>query len=150
MTGSILDRPEVRVELDSATGAWTVGLGDRSYRVREWTWGERRRLVDGHVRDGGFLREAFVTALVDRLVSLLPDEVEVPVLAAATLRVLGVDPRARPILLFAAEALVATSWGWGPAQLDPQPASRIDRHVAAMASTPAEPPGWNRIDVVDE
>lgn len=149
MATSVLERPEVRVESDPVTGVWTIRLGDRSYRVREWTWGERRRLVDSDVRDGTFLRGDFVNGLVKLLVSPAPEDEEVPVLAAAALRLLGVEPQARPVPLLAAEAAFASRWGWGPAQLDRQPASRMDRHLALMSADAVESSGWNRIEVVD-
>jgi hypothetical protein len=150
MTHSILARPEVRVAAGSATESWGVDVEDATFKVRGWTWRERRRLVDSFVHGDVFERDGFIQGLVELLVSPTPEDDEVPVLAAVTLRLLGVDPRARPPSLLASEALLAKRWGWGPAELDPQPAARIDRHLAAIPAMPLKTPGWNRIDVVDD
>src|SRR5690606_10513918 len=41
----------VDVTPDLGRGTWRVAIGDRAYTVREWTWGERRRLLAACVRD---------------------------------------------------------------------------------------------------
>jgi hypothetical protein len=154
MAGSVLDRPEVRVDPDLAQGTWTVGLPPAArpaYRVRGWTWGERRRLVDSCVVGSSFDRERFVGALVQLLVEPRPPAEDAPVLAATALRLLGIEPDARPPSLLRSEAVLAATWGWGPVQLDPQPADRIDRHLMelAVSATSGTTTGWNEIEVVD-
>lgn len=162
MATSVLDRPDVTAGLDAGTGRWHATVGAGRYTVREWTWGERWRLVDGCTRGGGFDRGAFVDHLLGLLVTPVPAGGDRALVAAVTLRLLGVEPGARPASLLAAEAALIRAWGVGPAELDAQPARRLDQHLAALTTSPATSPaaapvspgwdeaaGWNAIVVSD-
>lgn len=158
MVACVLDRPDVVVVLDPATGRWRVTVGAFAGTVREWSWGERWRLVDGCVRgapiSATFDRAAFVDGLVDLLVEPTPGYDDRPLVAAVTLRLLGVDPDDRPVPLLAAEAVLVEAWRLGPAELDGQPARRLDQHLAARprpepAVAQEVTAGWNTIVVTD-
>jgi len=158
---SVLEHPDVAVSPDVRGGTWTVDVPAGRYSVRRWTWGERRHLLDacGDVANGKFDRRRFARTLCNLVVepppAAAPDAV---VLAAVALRLLGADPDQPVLPLLDAEALFARSWRWGPAELDGQPADRLDRHgtrlaeeaqQAATAAPPRLDDGWTSI-VVDD
>lgn len=155
---TVLDH--VDAERDLATGTWRVRAGAAQHDVREWTWGERRRLVSACVRPGPagpeLDSEAFLDGLVELLVAPPPQPAQRDLLAAVTLRLCGVVPGASARSLLQAEARLAREWGWGPAELDHQPAPRIDEHLRAWSGSAAGPAGtadgsgWTGVIVVDD
>lgn len=152
---TVLDH--VDAERDLATGTWRVRVGATQHDVREWTWGERRRLVSACVRPGPvgpeLDAEAFLDGLVELLVAPPPQPSQRDLLAAVTLRLCGVVPDAPAGSLLEAEARLARGWGWGPAELDHQPAPRIDEHLGAWSgpsAATADRSGWTGVIVVDD
>jgi hypothetical protein len=169
---SVLDLPGVVVDADVATGGWQVALpaqaaagrpaggpaagpaaGSASqYRIREWTWGERRRLVAASMRaDGRLDRARFLRRLVELLADPVPEAGEDALLASVALRLLGVGSSSWVGSLPSAEAVLARTWGWGPAELDQQPAPWVDGHLRALGGQPtaaASQAGWTTIIVV--
>lgn len=151
---SILEQPDVEVTATPHDGGWVVEIPDGRFRIRPWTWGERRHLIDASIRaDGRFDAPAFVHGLVELVVRPAPADASRRVLAATALRLLGVAPGQRPMSLLDAEAAFAAAWGFGPLQLDPQPAPRLDQQIARFPPSPsvaqAPPAGWTSI-VVDD
>jgi hypothetical protein len=135
---SVVELAEVAVTADLRDGTWAVEIPSGRHRVREWTWGERRRLVDSAIRPGPVLdAEAFVEGLVALLVDPVPSAPDRDLLGAVTLRLLGVAPGQQPPSLLGAEAAFARAWGFGPAELDHQPAPRLDQQLALLP--PLEP-----------
>ena len=150
---SILDQPDVEVTAWLSDGSWDVGIPGGRFHIRPWTWGERRRLIDACVgADGRLDADAFAHGLSSLVARPEPTASNRPLLAAIALRLLGVSPGQEPISLLDAEASLASAWGFGPFELDPQPAPRLDQHVArlpATATPDGAPAGWTSI-VIDD
>ncbi len=145
---SVLDAVDVTPDLSS--GHWQVRFGGFEHTVRPWTWGERRRLLAASLRPGPRLdRDAFLEGLVGLLSDPPPEAAGRAVIAAVALRLCGVEPGQRVAPLLDAEAWLAQTWRWGPAELDHQPAPRIDEQLRDLAA-PAPTDGWNRIEVHDD
>ena len=121
------------------------------YRLRAWTFGERRRLLGAHLgADGELDVSALADAALARLCTPVPDapaDREVVGLAAlawsataggsAPAPVPGVDPDAQLVRL-------AAVTGWRPRDIDGALAADVDRWFAALpgaaAPTPAAAP----------
>jgi hypothetical protein len=120
-------------------------------RVREWTWGERRRLVEAALDGGRLDRERFVDGLVELVMEPVPPAELRSLFAHVALRLLGVRGGARPPSLVESERRLARELGWTPQMIDAQAAAAIDRLVGEVEPAEAEaPPGWTRIVVDDE
>lgn len=145
----------VDVTPDLGRGTWRVAIGDRAYTVREWTWGERRRLLAACVRDddgaAALDGASFAQGVVQLLVAPPPPSDARDLLAAVALRLCGVVPGARPAPLLESEVRLARERGWGPAELDHQPAPRIDEQLRAPAGSGAgAADGWSGVIVIDD
>lgn len=144
------------VRRDVRGGTWQLSGWGHDHVLREWTWGERQRLVDGCVGSSGLDTHAFVHALLGLLLRpAAPSGLE-PLYACVALGLLGVEAGRRVEPLVDAQVRVARAFGWGPAELDAQPAAEVDRMLrAAVAPRSATPPatgavGWNSIVVVGD
>ncbi len=152
---SVLDHPAVGVVPSARDGTWSVVVPGGQYLIREWTWGERRRLVDLCADGaGGFDGERFAREMVALIVEPDPGAESRELVAAIALRLLGVAPGQRPLPLLEAEASFARAWGFGPRELDRQPALRLDQQLAHLPavehSSNAVPAGWTSIVVAGD
>lgn len=152
---SILEHRDVDVTPSVSDGTWSVDLPDGRFRIRPWTWGERRRLIDACAgADGRLDADAFVHGLADLVTQPPPTPPARPVIAAIALRLAGVAPGQRPMSLLDSEALLASAWGFGPLELDPQPAPRLDQQVARLPLIPpsgvAPSSAWTSIVIADD
>ncbi len=153
MSGSVLDCDGVAVRHDPTSATWELTAAGAAFTIREWTWGERRRVIaaavlgegDGAILDGA----AFAAAFTDLVADPAPGAELRPVVAAAALRLLGARPDAPVRPLLESEAALAGAWRCGPAELDGQPAPRLDEHAARLQPAAPGPPGWNSIVVGD-
>jgi len=155
MISSVLDHDEIVVRRDVAVANWSVEVEADRFEVREWTWGERVRLIESCLEPNRFDRSGFTDRLVELLVEPTPSGDAVAVLAAIALRLQGVDPDAAPpATLLDSERRLIAEWGWTFDQLDKQSACRIDRHLqetpALRQAANAAGPEWNSIVVLDD
>lgn len=143
----------LEIERDLASGAFTISTaGGATLRLREWTWGERARLVAACSSDGVFDRARFVAAFAE-LVFVPPPPVEQrELLACVALELLGVSENAPRTSLAARELVFAQHLGWTPTQLDAQAAPALDRMAAQLAHAQLAPrdDAWNTIEVVSD
>ncbi len=154
MIGSVLDCESLRVRHDPSSATWELTAGEAAFTIREWTWGERRRVISaavvGEGDDAILDREAFVEGFTGLVADPVPDAGLRPLVAAAALRLLGARPGVPVPSLLETEAALAGTWRWGPAELDGQPAPRLDEHAARLRTTSGGPPGWSSILVGDD
>lgn len=156
MDSSPQERRALHIRHDLSTGLYELtGWGAR-HQVRPWTWGERRRLLAQHTGAHGLDRAGFVVALLGLLMTPVPAEPLWPLYAHVVLSLMGIRPGQPPASLTDTEVLVARHMGWGPRELDAQPAPAIDRIASRLrqlaggaAPARAPDPNWNRI-VFDE
>lgn len=151
------------VAFDPGEGAWTLSGWGAVSRLREWTWGERRRLVEACTTAAGLDSPRFL----DGLLRLLVDPPPPPSLRAlygyVCLGLLGAGDDADLQPLVERELLLARACGWSPHALDSDPAGGLDRLVRALrdseptdrrAAVPHPPvaggaSGWTSIVIVD-
>ncbi len=135
-----------------------VGFG-QEVTLREWTWGERRRLLAERTSTGRLDPAAFITDLLDLVCRpALPQPLQ-PIFAHAALLLLGVRPgQASQPTLLESELLMAEAFGWTPLAIDREPAGRLDALVAelrrrrspASSRVPANRFGTHHIVVNDD
>lgn len=143
----------LQVERDLASGAFVVATpAGAKLRLREWSWGERARLIAACTVEGQFDRARFVDAFVELLFAPSPPDEERELLACVALELLGVSEEGSRTPLAARELAFAQRLGWSPAQLDAQGAPGLDRIWAQLARTPPtqRADGWNTIEVVSD
>lgn len=128
-----------------STAVAEVTLGDKSYRLRPWTFGERRRLLAAHLDPQG---ELAVETLADRATTALVDpqadgaDREVLGLAALAWSAMvgaqipaptpGVDPATQAVRL-------AGVTGWSPTDIDNALAADVDRWFGAARADNGRP-----------
>jgi len=135
----------LRVEWSTAVA--DVALRGRSYRLRPWTFGERRRLLAAHLdRDGDLAVTGLAADATAALVEPMPAPADREVLGLAALAwsatagaripapTPGVDPATQTVAL-------AASAGWRPADIDTALAADVDRWFAAATSASAAATG---------
>lgn len=112
------------------------------YRVRAWTFGERRRLLAAHLApDGALDVEGITGAALAGLVRPVPEDSVVRELMGLTALVWSATtgaatPAPLPGVDAATQAVrLAAVTGWRPADLDDAPAADVDRWYAALPST---------------
>lgn len=142
--------PGVAISLDPATGTWRV-VSDTVRTLRAWRWGERRHLVSACSRGGRFDGGAFAAAVTATLFDPPPPPALVPLHAVVALDLLGVGHGAPPEPLGAAEARLASRFGWLPSAIAEVSALGLDSLLASLEPAPASggSGGWNSIRVVD-
>lgn len=146
-----------RITRELRSGRWELDGWGRRVVVREWTWAERRRLLEACRRGAGLDRRHFVAGLVALCCEPVPPAELWPLYAHVVLELFGVDGR-RPLPAIAgAELRLAERLGWDPARVGPQSAVDLDRLLAELAGptapmnpAPAAPPGWRRIVIADD
>lgn len=117
----------VRVLRDLRSGTWTL-LGDGvDYRLRPWTWGERRRLLSACTHRGKLDTLQFLKSFVEFVYTPVPPDESRRLYAYIALRLLGVSPQSPRRRIIQAEALLAQRFGWTPAHLESEPAAELDR-----------------------
>ena len=121
------------VSRDLRTGTWVLRGWGREYRLREWTWAERRRLVSACTRADGLDGLAFVRGMLALLVEPAPPAELAPLYGYVCLGLLGVGPESPRQTLTESEVALARAFGWGPRELGEQPATEVDRLLAHVA-----------------
>lgn len=156
------DLAGLRITRELRSGSWELdGWGQRIV-VREWTWAERRRLLEACGRGPAFDRRHFVAGLLALCCEPVPPAPLWSLYAHIVLDLLGIDgERALPAIA-RAELRLAECFDWGPAQVGPQSAVDLDRLLAELGPAPgvmtaptAPPameqavplPGWRKIVV---
>ncbi|MFV8754459.1 hypothetical protein ACNOYE_28255 [Nannocystaceae bacterium ST9] len=157
------DLEGLRITRELCSGIWELEGWGRRVVVREWTWAERRRLLEACRRGSGFDRQHFVAGLIALCCRPRPASELWPLYAHVVLGLFGIDG-ARPLANPAsAELRLAERFDWDPARVGPQSAIDLDRLLAelepatprARVSTPAlpaavPPAGWRRIVIEDD
>ena len=157
-----IDVDGLSVSRDVQSGDWVLDGWGRTCRLREWTWAERRHLVDGCRAGGEFDATRFLRAMLALLVDPAPPEDLSELYGYVCLELLQVD--AAPLQsLTASEVRLAREFGWGPRELAEQPAMQVDRllayivargqdgQVAKAEATPSPTaPGSYSIVIVDD
>ncbi|MET0389344.1 MAG: hypothetical protein ABW321_25445 [Polyangiales bacterium] len=144
----------IRQDLGSGRYALT-GFGQRCI-LREWTWGERRRLLAACVSHGQLDRTRFVDALLGLLTEPTPTGPAREIYASGVLWLLGITPERALPQCTAAEVALAERFGWGPTALERESAVTLDRWLvqAALSVKPSaatrHESGWNQIAVHDD
>lgn len=139
---------EVRRDLASGEFAIATPSGAR-FRAHEWTWGERRRLLEGAKSRGDFDRQTFVEGLCELVLAPAPPPEERPALACLMLELFGVSERSPRRPLVRVEVELARRFGWTPQSLDGNAAPALDA-VAALAGGDAatsDTEAWTSIEV---
>ncbi len=145
-----LDDGGVRAWRDLSSGDFTVAVLGTECRVRAWSWGARRRLLEAAVAGGRVDEARFVEGLCELTCDPVPPVELRPVFACVVLALFGVRGGERPPPIVEAERELMREFGWTPRVLDEQPAPSLDALVGSVEVEPAQPPsGWTRI-VVDE
>lgn len=122
-----LDVDGVTARYDPSENSWRIGGAGDDHVLREWTWGERHRLIAACTRDGRLDPRALIAGLVALLLTPEPVEELRDLYAYVSLRLLGVPDDHRPMALVDAEWLLAERFGWRPEDFDAEPAGAIDR-----------------------
>jgi hypothetical protein len=155
------DLEGLRVTRELVSGNWELDGWGRRVVVREWTWAERRRLLEACHRGSEFDRSHFVAGLVALCCEPIPPASLWPLYAHLVLGLLGVDG-SRPLpSIAAAELQLAERFDWDPARSGSQSAVDLDRLLGelepSMSSArsrpvaPSAPPsGWRRIVIEDD
>ena len=155
------DLEGLRITRELRSGSWELEGWGRRVRVREWTWAERRRLLEACVRGSSFDRAHFVAGLVALCCEPRPASSLWPLYAHVVLGLFGVDGGRSLPALDAAELRLAERFDWDPARVGSQSAVDLDRLVAQiepLRPRPALPPrasvappqGWRRIVIEDD
>lgn len=146
--------PGISARRDVTSGVFELTAFGEPFRLREWTWGERRRMVEAAAAGPSLDRAVFLRGLLDTLCSPSPPEAFDPLYGHVVLTLLGVRPGDRPLSFERAELLMARHLGWTPSMIDGEPAGRLDQLVARLeqdaplsraAGGAAPDAGWNRI-----
>jgi len=125
---------ELSVDQDLTTGRFDVeGFGHRA-TLRPWTWGERRRLLAACTRQGALDPDELIEILCRLVYEPMPPAALAPLFACAALDRFGARPGRAAAPLEDAELLLARELGWGPRELDEQPAPDVDRLVDRLRS----------------
>jgi hypothetical protein len=151
-----LEIDEIAASCDPRDGGFEITAWGDVYRMREWTWGERMRLVELCTRGGALDATAFVKGLVAMLFEPAPPVDLQPLFGHVALSLMGVRPGQRPVPLRRAELRLAQAFGWTPGAIDAEGAPALDRllgeldGVRAPRQEAGPSPGWTRIQVDDE
>lgn len=149
----------LRVTRELRSGTWALDGWGRRVVVREWTWAERRRLLEACRRGSAFDRRHFVAGLVALCCEPVPPGELWPLYAHVVLGLLGIDGRRALPAIAGAELRLAERLGWDPARVGSLSAVDVDRLLAelegpvarAVTAAPAAPPqGWRRIVIEDD
>lgn len=142
--------PTVTVSLDPGSGTWWVEA-EAPRHLRAWRWGERRRLVAACSRGGRFDGAAFAAAVAATLYDPPPPPELAPLHAMIALDLLGLGRGTAPSPLGAAEARLASRFGWLPSAIAEEPAPALDSLLANLDPGAATSPlqGWNSIRLVE-
>lgn len=144
-----LDIENLSARHDPVNGGWVVTADGRDYRLRPWTWGERRRMVAAASASGRLDGEVFLAGLVAALYDPAPPAEQPERFGYAALRLLDVPPDGDVAPLRMAEQTLAARFGWLPSSLDAELAADLDRLVpdlpAGAPQSPSAGDGWTRI-----
>ncbi|MFC0533287.1 hypothetical protein [Phytohabitans kaempferiae] len=137
----------VPLRVDATSGAAGVTWGGADYRLRPWTFGERRRLLaahhDGVTLDVGSLVESAIELLVEPVPARSTDREVVGLAALAWCATAGARTPAPVPGVDAATQMVrlAKATGWGPAEIDASAAADVDRWYHAVRAEQVPEPG---------
>ena len=146
MRKSIPDLPEADAGYDPALDRWYLRLGDQSFMLRDWNWGERKRLLraacSAGQADGGALAEGFCALLFDPA----PPPELARLFAYAGLHLLGADREDRQMPLAEAEAALAMKFGLMPSAVEAERIADVEALVSALGPQATPDSGWSRIE----
>jgi hypothetical protein len=149
MHKSIPDLPEAEAGYDPALDRWHLRLGGQTFMLRDWNWGERKRLLRAACStgqaDGGALAEGFCALLFDPI----PPPELARLFAYAGLQLLGADRSPRQISLAEAEAALAMKFGLMPSAIEAERIADIDALVSATGPQRMPESGWSCIEIGD-
>jgi hypothetical protein len=149
MQMSIPDLPEAQADFDPALDRWHLRLGDQTFMLRDWNWGERKRLLRAACTpgssDGAALAEGFCALLFDPV----PPPELARLFAYAGLQLLGADRTPRQIPLAEAEAALAMKFGLVPSAIEAERIADVDALVSASGPQRMPESGWSRIEIGD-
>jgi hypothetical protein len=159
-----LEIDEIAASCDPRDGGFEITAWGDVYRMREWTWGERLRLVELCSRGGALDAPAFVNGLVTMLFEPVPPSDLQPLFGHVALSLMGVRSGQQPMPLRRAELRLAQAFGWTPGAIGAEPASGLDRLLCELDLGPRDREkavhgaprqergpvaGWKRIQVDD-
>lgn len=143
------DLPEVAIDYHPGTHRWTVQADALATTLREWTWGERKRLLRASVTGGALDADQFARSFTT-LLCAPPPAAELTPLATYIGLSLFAREDGRPIA--AAERKAARALGLPPGALDGELVSDVEAclpDAPAVDAPPVAPPseaGWTRLD----
>ena len=137
--------PEARAEYDPACNRWRLTLGDHTLSLREWNWGERKRLLRATCADGQADAQRLAEGVCAMLYEPAPPADFATLFAFAGLSLIGAATPGSALPLAEAEAMLAQRYGFTPSTVDAEPVRDIEALLTTVSLQEAEP-GWSRID----
>lgn len=161
---------DVRIEVSSAwaglnlrrelvSGRWVVEGWGREVIIREWKWGERRRLLQACGEGGTFDADRFVRSLVELVCDPTPPAELHPLYAHVALSLYGITGSVPVPRIGTSELALSRDFGWRPSALDGESAVDLDRLLQTRSEAspgsdrpdPERPdPGWKRLVFEDD
>jgi len=137
--------PEAEAEYNPTRNRWRLTLGEHSLSLREWNWGERKRLLRAACGEGRADPQRFAEGVCEMLYEPTPPADLATLFAFAGLGLIGGATPQRTHSLVEAEALLARCYGFTPSAVDAESVGDIEALLATpFASEPES--GWNRIE----
>ena len=144
------DMTEAVIEYDPGAHVWHVALGDHALTLREWLWGERKRLLHAALTERRIDPTALAEGYCNLLYSPPPPKPLAMLFAYVGLRLFGTETRAQPRPLATAEQALADRFGCLPGALSAERVSDLDVWLDGLAPLGGAPePGWSRLDFAD-
>jgi hypothetical protein len=148
-------KSDIAISRDIHSGRFVLATSSGVYRLRDWTWGERKALVRDALVQGRFDGNRFI----DRFLQTMIDPVVEPemrsAVVATALELLAFPRPSSCVPLAQAQALLAIRPGWKISEMDSQPARDLDElllsYFPAVNAAPDTTPddGWTRIVIAD-
>lgn len=148
MRADLHDLEELAIGYWPGEHVWHVHTDGLEMSLREWTWGERKRLLLAAQRNDGLDLDALCEGFVELLYQPAPPPTLAPLFTYVGLRLFRADGLAGGLTLAEAEQRLATELGLPPSRLDVERVSDLEHWVRTLSeSGPAIPePGWTRLE----